>query len=477
MQILKQESVIDKCQIFTPREYATKLLDYVGYKKDLFGKKIIENSCGDGGILKVIIERYIEETLKYKNLNEVKIGLENDIYGIELDRKHYETCLKSLDETASKYGINNIKWNLFNENTLKKEWLIKFDYIVGNPPYISYRDNSMAIKNELRLKYRSCKKGRFDYCYAFIEESLNCLSNNGKFAYLIPNSIFKNIYGEELREIIKPTLVKIIDYKSQRIFQNALTTSAIIVCDKGKKSKIIEYLNTEENIKIKIKKEDLEGKWIFINQKKELRTRKRFGDYFNASMCVATLYNKAFVLKDYKEDERYIHINKLEAKIEKNILKKGASPSSLKSGKNEYIIFPYSYTDNELVRYSNEEFEQLYPEARKYLLMHYENLMKRNSDSHAQWYEYGRAQALKHLNQKKLLLSSLITDKLNSYILDKDYIPYSGIYIITKSEFPIEKAKEILESPEFYEYIKNVGKNANGKTLKITANDINNYYF
>ncbi|MGL5056457.1 MAG: Eco57I restriction-modification methylase domain-containing protein [Fusobacteriaceae bacterium] len=476
MQILEQESIIDKCQIFTPREYAAKLLDYVGYKKKLFGKKIIENSCGDGGILKVIIERYIQEVMTYKSLSEVKFGLENDIYGVELDKKHYETCLEAINKVASKYGIENVNWNLFNENTLKKEWVIKFDYIVGNPPYIAYRDNTTSIKNELRLKYKSCKKGRFDYCYAFIEESLNCLSENGKFAYLIPNSIFKNIFGEELRKILKKSLVKIIDYKSKRVFQNALTTSAIIVCDKSKRTKSIEYFDTEENIKIKINKLNLEGKWIFVDQKEKEKSR-RFGDYFNASMCVATLYNKGFVLKKYTEDDEYIYLENSDFKIEKSILKKGASPSSLKKMKSEYILFPYVYNKFGIVRYSESEFEENYPETKKYLLTHYEKLIERTSDSKAKWYEYGRTQALQHMNQEKLLLSSLITDKLTSYILDTSYIPYSGIYIIIKSTLPLIKAKEILESEEFYKYIKQVGKNANGKTLKITAKDINNYYF
>ncbi|MGL5123139.1 MAG: Eco57I restriction-modification methylase domain-containing protein [Fusobacteriaceae bacterium] len=476
MKVLEQKSIIDKCQIFTPDKYAKELLDYVGYKKNLFGKKIIENSCGEGGILNVIIERYIQEIIKYKDLNEIKLGLENDIYAIELDKKHYETCLKNINQIASKYGIRNVKWNLFNENTLKKKWSIKFDYIVGNPPYIAYRDNSIAIKNELRLKYKSCIKGRFDYCYAFIEESLNCLAENGKLAYLIPNSIFKNVFGEELRKIIKKTLVKIIDYKSQRIFKNALTTSAIIICNKSKKNKVIEYFNVEEKLKIKINKKNLEEKWIFNNQKIKEKSRK-FGDYFNASMSVATLYNKGFVLKNYSEDEKYIYLDNSELKIEKKILKKGSSPSSLKKSKFEYIIFPYFYNEHGLVRYSSDEFEKHYPETRKYLLTHYEELMKRNSDVKAKWYEYGRTQALQHLNQKKILLSSLITDKLCSYILDEDYIPYSGIYIIKKSVFPLVKAKEILESDEFYEYVKLVGKNANGKTLKITAKDINDYCF
>lgn len=40
-----------KCQVFTPENYVKELLDGVGYTHELYGKKILENSCGDGNIL------------------------------------------------------------------------------------------------------------------------------------------------------------------------------------------------------------------------------------------------------------------------------------------------------------------------------------------------------------------------------------------------------------------------------------------
>lgn len=40
-----------KCQIFTPEENVKELLNWVGYNKDLYGKKVIEPSCGQGNIL------------------------------------------------------------------------------------------------------------------------------------------------------------------------------------------------------------------------------------------------------------------------------------------------------------------------------------------------------------------------------------------------------------------------------------------
>ena len=40
-----------KCQVFTPENYVRELLDSVGYTEHLYGRKILENSCGDGNIL------------------------------------------------------------------------------------------------------------------------------------------------------------------------------------------------------------------------------------------------------------------------------------------------------------------------------------------------------------------------------------------------------------------------------------------
>lgn len=50
-----------KCQVFTPENYVRELLDSVGYTHNLYGKKILENSCGDGNILVAVVQRYIDD--------------------------------------------------------------------------------------------------------------------------------------------------------------------------------------------------------------------------------------------------------------------------------------------------------------------------------------------------------------------------------------------------------------------------------
>lgn len=473
-----------KCQIFTPQENVEELLNWAEYKKNLYGKKVIENSCGDGQIITKIVERYIQDSLKQnKTKKEIKKGLENDIYGIELDPKHFKKCKENMDVVSNKYNINKVEWNLYCEDSLKKEFNFKFDYVIGNPPYINYRDLDEKTREYTKENFEVCKKGKFDYCYAFIEKGIINLKENGRMAYLIPGSIFKNVFSQKLREYILPHLLEIHDYDNRKLFnknnsnqnRNILTSSAVIIIEKNNKKKSIKYINECNKKEKSIDKKQLNGKWVFLDNE-VVKKKNRFGDFFKASNSVATLLNSAFVINDYTEKEEYICVNN--KKIEKKILRKAASPRGLNNNTSEMIIFPYRYDKkNNIIKYKENDFKKLYPNAYDYLMLQKKDLDNRKSDISAKWYEYGRSQALNDMNKTKLLLSIVVTKKVKIYKLNKDTIPYSGIYIIPKKDKTLEEAKEILESKEFFEYVKSIGINASGESMRITSSDINNYMF
>lgn len=471
-----------KCQIFTPKENVIQLLEWVGYKENLYGKKIIENSCGDGQILIEIVDRYINDCIKNKiNLEQIKNGLENDIYGAEIDNKHYEKCIENLNKVAQKYYVIDVKWNIIQKDILQEKLDMKFDYVVGNPPYIKYRLLDEDTRKFVRENFEVCSVGKFDYCYAFIEHGIKHLKENGKMAYLIPNSIFKNVFAQQLREYIKPNLTDIYDYTTQKLFtkknlesidKDILTSSAVIIIDKSKQTRSIKYHDIVNNQEIEIMKDDLKNKWIFNNNNEEERGT-RFGDYFKASNTIATLYNKAFVVNKYTQEVEYL-VTEDNYKIENAILRKAVSPRSLNSKTEEKIIFPYYFENGELKRYTEEEMKTKFPYAYEYLEAHKDKLLKRRADDSAKWYEYGRSQAISQSNKRKLLLSTVITKEVKVYELENETIPYSGIYI-TSDEENLDRAKEILESEEFLQYVKNIGINASGESIRITSKDINNY--
>lgn len=467
--------MIKKCQVFTPAQNVKELLDEVGYISDLYGKKVIENACGDGNILKEIVKRYIEDALKNRTIDEIRKGLQIDIYGAEIDDIHYSNCINNLNTIAESFKITNVKWNILNGDFLKQSIENKFDYVIGNPPYITYRDLDDETRSYLKENFASCAHGKFDYCYAFIEASLSCLKESGKLAYLIPSSIFKNVFAQELRNMILPSTLKIIDYTTQKLFEKALTSSAILVCDKGVASQNIVYQDVANCTRHMIAKDNLHGKWIFSEHNVESKSKKRFGDYFMAAISIATLLNKAYILKEFTEEDDYIVLKNF--RIERSVIRTGVSPRSLNYKKPELILFPYSYDKNALVRYQSTEFEEKFPEATRYLKSYAKELSVRKSDKSIEWFEYGRTQALAHLNQPKLLLSTVVTKEVKVYELSKECIPYSGIYIIPKKDISLAKAKEILESKTFYSYVKGIGINASGSSLRITAVDVNNYEF
>lgn len=172
----------------------------------------------------------------------------------------------------------------------KIQTIPKVSYIAGNPPYINYRDLEPETREFIKNEFITCSKGKFDYCYAFIEKSLNCLSDNGKLSYLIPSSIFKNVFAEKLREFILPSVSKIYDFKTEKVFSKALVATSILICEKGKNRKQILYRNEDDKTSIKIPKTALNQKWVFkVEESKNKNTKLKFGDFFNAQISIATL--------------------------------------------------------------------------------------------------------------------------------------------------------------------------------------------
>ena len=469
----------EKCQVFTPKNYVRELLDSVGYVRSLYGKKILENSCGDGNILLQVVQRYIDDC-RLNGFAEIQIknGLEQDIYGIEIDKENYKKCINNLDKVLQKNGIGKVKWRVTNTNYLKWNTKVRFQYIVGNPPYITYRELKKEERIFVKNNFSTCAKGKFDYCYAFIEKSINLLTTCGKMSYLIPSSIYKTVFGYNLRNFIKPYITCINDYTQIKIFDKVLVKSSIMVIDKQRQEAFLHYNDMSVGTEYDIPIDELGEKWIF-SKRAEIGQR-RFGEFFKVSHVVATLLNKAYVLADgsYKEVKNgYVcgkHI------IEKDVVRDAKTPKTERYNRHEKIIFPYTYNINGLVRFTTGEFERLYPGAAAYLNEYREELGKRKSDNKVKWYEYGRSQALIGLNKQKLLISTVITNEVDVYKLNQECIPYAGMYIVKKendNEYKLSDAFRILKSEQFREYVFKVGIPISGKSVRITSKDIENYMF
>jgi hypothetical protein len=277
---------------------------------------------------------------------------------------------------------------------------------------------------------------------------------------------------------MSPYIVKINDYTQVKIFDKALVKSSIMVLDKQRHQEILHYRDMSLGLEIEILIEQLGEKWFFAEE--TVRRQHRFGDFFKVSHVVATLLNKAYVLSDGSYTEvagGYECSNHI---IEREVVRSTETPRTLRHDKHEKIIFPYTYDENGLVRYENDEFERLYPEAAAYLNEFRGDLDNRKKDGNAKWYEYGRSQALSCLNREKLLISTVVTNDVEVYELEQECIPYAGMYIVEhedNNEYTLTDAMRILRSDEFKEYVFKVGIPISGKSVRITSKDVENYMF
>ena len=366
-------------------------------------------------------------------------------------------------------------WNIKRKNALPNSKKGKYHFVVGNPPYSSYPDLDNETRKYLRKYFYSCEKGKPDYYFSFIESALNALAEDGKLTYLVPGNFMKNRYGANLRELLLPSLNTVIDFSHYKVFEKILTSSVILVCDKSRKTDVVCYKNGQRKIEIKISKSQLKEKWIFETKKDEKLISA--SDYLRASAPVATQLNKVFVINNWKNcDLEYIMFEG--HRIERKLLRKAASPRGCTQKREEQIIFPYRYGENNLlIHYDEETFQKEFPNGYRYLMGYKEDLENRDSDDNAKWFEYGRSQLLKHLNQEKLIMSSFVTGNVKLYSLDLETVPYAGLCIIAQNGHSIELVKKILYSQEFYDYVQNVGICTNGESYRISPRDINSFQF
>lgn len=463
---------LECCQIFTPTDTVNYMLNMLGYDEDIFGKTVIDNSCGNGNFLVEIVHRFILDGKRKRASSKIiKEQLEKCIYGYEIDEKVYLECLDNLNEVVKKYNITNIKWNVVRGDGLYIDKDGSFDYVVGNPPYVAYVNLDTETRKLTRQSFISCSEGKFDYSYAFIEKGLKLLKPDGKMIMITPSNMFKTVFGRKLREIIKPNITHIIDCSALNIFHNVLTSPAITLYCKDSNTSSIVYMECKvefDGCEKIISKNTIAEKWDFTEYIED--GERRFGDYFKVSNSIATLANNVFIHRVDKQGN-------LDIAVEEEILRVAVSPKARQFDIEEKIIFPYDYENGVLVRYCESYMELKFPRALEYLNSQKDILIKRDSDKSAKWYEFGRSQALSHINCEKLLLSSIVTKAVKIYKLKQTEIPYSGLYIIPKKGSTLDEAILILTTKRFFEYIKSKGIKVSGESLRISSKDIEEYRY
>ena len=232
-------------QFFTPEEVADLMIDWVLKNQSL--KKVLEPAFGLGVFSRLLLNK--------------KPDL--DIKGFDVDPIILEEANNSFRE------FSNV--NLILEDYLFNDWKNKYDGILCNPPYFKFHDyeNKKALE-EIRKRLKVNLNGFTNIYTLFLLKSIYQLNEGGKAAYIIPSEFLNSDYGTFVkRYLIKSNALKhiiIFDFK-ENVFDDALTTSAILLLSKDNNSSGVSFTTVKnkqqfDKIKNQIKSNQIKLRYL-----------------------------------------------------------------------------------------------------------------------------------------------------------------------------------------------------------------------
>ncbi|WP_164070088.1 Eco57I restriction-modification methylase domain-containing protein [Rhizobium leguminosarum] len=205
------------------------------YDKALRDIRIIDPACGSGAFLNEAFDfLYREGQTINSQLTTLHGGqlrlfrwdthiLNENLYGVDINSESVEITKLSLWlKTANRaekltYLDNSIQSgnSLIDDSNLVGEaafhWEARFDSImkaggfdvvIGNPPYVLSRDNTLdKIKEYVRQKY-VMHDDKINLYILFIEKSISILKKNGFLSFIIPNSFLGIDSAKKTREYL-----------------------------------------------------------------------------------------------------------------------------------------------------------------------------------------------------------------------------------------------------------------------------------
>ena len=510
----KKPDHVDRDVVTTPTYIIRDILrqtvsEYCKDKSDrqIFESKFADIACGSGAFLletyqllnDILIDYYLKNSpdkliqtaiSTYKLPFDIKRNiLENCLFGIDKDFNAVEACkfgllLKlledennasiptpalpelsqivhfgnSLIDSSETTPENRVAINPFDFND------VKFNVVVGNPPYMATEDIKEFTPLELPLyktRFSSAYK-QFDKYFVFIERGYQLLAEEGYLGYIIPSKFEKVGAAKMLRKLLVETqsIDKLISFGSNQVFQDKTTYTCLLILQKHNQESF-EYLEVKNlsdwrtrNIKddeldlIKYSELDEDG-WVLVAsylrsvyEKINLQS-KTLGDLIgdeNIYNGIQTSANDIYIHTPIQDDGNFLYFQKdgVDWKIEKTLtrpyFKTSGGIDNLNTYRplkpNSFVIYPYlKTTEGEIKFVEIDQLKSDFPMAYGYLSAYQSKLQSPTRDikpeplTENEWYRYGRHQSLDKCDVPAKIIVGVLSQG------DKYAIDYSGTLI------------------------------------------------
>jgi adenine-specific DNA-methyltransferase len=395
---------------------------------------ILDPGCGRGAFIDGIIRWCSNHNQQIPNIT-----------GIESDPKH----IAEVQGKYSNYPSIKIRYEDFLQQVPGK-----FDYIIGNPPYVPITGLNEPEKESYRRRFLSAT-GRFDLYFLFFEQSLGCLNKGGRLVFITPEKYLYVHSASQLRIIFAGHFVNEIHLIDENSFVKLVTYPAITTITRQKSDKLTTIIFREGHSKNIRLPEDGTSVLPSLYGK----TKKNAGYCTLGEVClrisagVATGSDGVFVRKKQEI------ASPLKMYAFPTISGRHLSSDSSNVRSDLEMIIPY-YLNGKLIPESQLG-------ALKNFLILPENrtrLLKRTCVAKKPWYAFHETPPLAHILQRKILCKD-ITKKPFFRIDDKgEIVPgHSVYYIVPKNPDHLKLLNEYLNSKDVCQWLEaNCQRAANG---------------
>ena len=210
MEVAIKQSAKNKFgQYFTPKVVVDFMIELADISKN---STILEPSCGEGIFLEILQQKGF-----------------NDLTAYEID-----------EDLAREFSC--VKYESFVSARIDK----KFDLIIGNPPYIRWKNLEDDLKKELSSNpiWNKYFNSLCDYLYIFILKSIELLNENGQLIFICPEYWMNTTHSISLRNymVANGYFEEIYHFNETPIFDK-VTVSIVIF-------KFVKSRKTSDRIKV-----------------------------------------------------------------------------------------------------------------------------------------------------------------------------------------------------------------------------------
>jgi len=232
-------------QVFTP----TNVVEYMLSLRENNGN-ILEPSSGDGAFSDII----------------------DNIVAIEIDKDNKTD--------------NNIIMDFFDYDTINK-----FDTIIGNPPYVAFKNISSDTLQKIQSKdYLSNFDNRTNLYLYFIRKCIEHLNDNGEIIFITPREFIKTTSAIKLNTLLyeKGTITEWFEYGDEVVFKGYSPTVVVWRFEKDNFSRKTKTNNGYKTFKLN------DGQISFISNEYNIK----FSDLFSVKVGAVSGMDAVFTHED-----------------------------------------------------------------------------------------------------------------------------------------------------------------------------------